>query len=141
MKADNPRKTRRIYLLTTAILVIPAAAGWMRFQQALRHWYYLIDLNVWPRPIYFAVSGGLIGIGYSLALIFHFLKLRFTEVYLRILGITLILWLWVDRIFVGIRESFRLLLPVTILITLFVISFDVFLFRKNSYLTKAGKNG
>lgn len=140
MKADNPRKTRRIYWLTTGILVIPAAAGWMRFQQALRHWYYLINLNIWPRPIYFAVSGGLIGISYSLALIFHFLNLRFTSVYQRILGITFIIWLWVDRIFISIRESFRLLLPGTILITLFVISFDVFLYRKKSYLTKASNN-
>lgn len=140
MNADKPRRVRRIYWWSALILAIPAISGWMRFQQALRHWYYLIDLNIWPHPIYIAVSGGLIGIGYSLALIFHFAKMRFTSTYVRFLGITLLIWLWIDRIFIGIRESFSLLFAGTIFITICVIGFDIFLFRKNSYSTKAGDN-
>ena len=141
MQAKTKNKTRRIYLLTILFIAIIATIGWMRFQQALRHWYYLISINLWPHPFYLAITGGLIGIGYSLALIFHFTQKPFTGLYLQLLGSSLIIWLWIDRIFIGMRESFPLLLAGTILITIMLILLDILIFKKNAYLKKKGTNG
>lgn len=127
------KKDRRIAWVSAIVLAIVATVGWMRFQQALRHWYYLIDLGVWPPPVYQAVSGGLIGIIHSLGLIFLASKRPFTAAYLRIINVLLLIWLWVDRIVIGIRDYFLLLLAGTIFISLCLICFDLLLYRNISY--------
>ena len=136
MKAEPQRKPlkirkkdRRIARVIAIILVVIATIGWMRFQQALRHWYYLINLGVWPPPIYQAVSGGMIGITHSLGLIFHLSKRPFTAAYLRIINVLLLIWLWIDRIFFTIRDYFMLLLAGTIFISILLVCFDVLLYR------------
>ena len=77
-----------------------ALIGWLRLQQTLVYWYYLLELNLWPHPIYLAISGGAIGFGYSLALFFHFLKFQYKALYIRFIGILLIFLLWIDRIWI-----------------------------------------
>jgi len=141
MRTKKAVKIHRIYWLTALALTILATVGWMRFQQSLHHWYYLIGLKLWPHPLYLAISGGLIGIGYSLALIFHLARKSFTPFYLRVLGITLLIWLWIDRIFIGMRDSFYLLLTGTILITVVMIALDIFIFHKNRYPEKEDNDG
>ena len=131
------QRSQGFFWLAALILAIFSVIGWMRFQQTLRHWYYLVDLGIWPHPVYLAVSGGLIGIGFGLALIFHLSRSRFTLFAIRILEIVLLIWLWIDRIFIGMRESFLLLLAGTVMITLIVIACDRFIFRRNSYVQKA----
>ncbi|MDO9547074.1 MAG: hypothetical protein Q7J07_10060 [Pelolinea sp.] len=127
------RKTHRIYWLSTFLLAIYALIGWLRFQQTLSYWYYLLELDLWPHPVYLAISGGLIGIGYSLALVCHLFRVRYTPQFIRVLGIALIIWIWIDRIWIGIREGFIDLLPVTILITACTISIDILLVSKLDY--------
>ena len=138
MRISLSAKSKWIRWITAGVLVVISMVGWMRFQQALRHWYYLIDLNLIPAPIYLAVSGGLIGIAFGVGLIFHLAGNPFTPVYLRLITATLVIWLWIDRIFVGVRNAFLLLLAGTIFISLCLIIFDQYLFSKNSYPMKAG---
>lgn len=138
MKRVNRGKAQYVFWGTALSLAAISLIGWMRFQQALRHWYYLLELTLWPPPIYLAASGGLIGIMYALGLIFHLTKQSFTALFLRITSAVLILWLWVDRIFFSIRGSFSLLLAGTIFLTILLIGLDLFLVRKNIYRMKAG---
>jgi len=127
------KKDRRIAWIAALAMIVIATIGWMRFQQALRHWYYLLDLGVWPPPVYQAVSGGLMGITFSLGLFFHFLKRPFTISYLRISNAILFVWLWIDRIFIGIRNYFLLFLAGTILISLCLFCMDVLIYRNITY--------
>ena len=127
------RKYRRIYWLSAFLLAFYALVGWLRLQQALTFWYYLLELGLRPHPIYLAISGGLIGIWYSLALIYHLFRLKFTPLIIRVLGIILIIWIWIDRIWIGIRQTFFDLLPVTIMITACTISIDILLISKLEY--------
>ena len=43
------------------LLPIYALIGWLRLYEALNYWDYLIELNIWPRPLYFAITGAVIG--------------------------------------------------------------------------------
>lgn len=138
MKRVNCGKAQYIFWTTALSLAAISLVGWMRFQQALRHWYYLLELTLWPPPIYLAVSGGLIGVLYALGLIFHLTRQSFTAPFLRVTSAVLILWLWADRVFFSIRGSFSLLLAGTIFLTILLIGLDLFLVRNNIYCMKAG---
>lgn len=129
------KKDRRVAWNAAVVMIFIATIGWMRFQQALRHWYYLINLGVWPPPLYQAVSGGLIGISFSLGLIFHILKRPFTISYLRVINALLFVWLWIDRIFIAIRDYFLLRLAGTISISVCLLCVDILLYRKITYPT------
>jgi len=130
------RRARRRYWISAFFFMLYALVGWLRFQQTLLYWYYLLELNLWPHPIYLAISGGALGIGYSLALIFHFIQYKFMPLYFRFLGIALIIWIWIDRIWIGMRNSFVLLLPITIIITGCTIGLDLLLVNKIEYKKK-----
>ena len=132
----NQRKNRRRYWFSASILFFFALVGWLRFQQTLRYWYTFIELDVWPHPLYSAITGGLIGIGYGLALIFHLSHITFTPRYIRILGVIFLAWIWFDRVWIAVREAFISLLPITILITVCTIGLDVLLIHKITYKMK-----
>ena len=134
------KRARRRYWISAFFLSLYALVGWLRLQQALSYWYYFLELGLWPHPLYFAVSGGLIGSGYSLALIFHFAHFKYTARFIHLLGILLIIWIWVDRIWIGIRDTFNSLLPITIIITGCTLGLDLLLVRKIEYMKKSEEN-
>ncbi len=131
------KRARRRYWISAFFLTLYALVGWLRFYQTLLYWYYFLGLGLWPHPLYFAVSGGMIGIGYSLALIFHLARFKYTGRYIRFLGFLLIVWIWIDRIWIGMRDSFISLLPITIIITICTIGLDLLLARKTEYIKKS----
>ena len=135
------KRARRRYWASAFFLFLYALVGWLRLQQALLFWYYFLELGLWPHPLYFAVSGGVIGAGYSLALIFHFVHFKYTAKIIRVLGILLIIWMWVDRIWIGIRDAFISLLPITIIITGCTLGLDLLFIRKIEYIKKSEENG
>jgi len=130
------KRARRRYWISAFLLMLYALVGWLRLQQTLLYWYYFLELELWPHPLYLAVSGAVLGIGYSLALILHFTRFNYTAGYIRFLGILLIIWIWIDRIWIGIRDTFISLLPITIIITGCTIGLDLFLVRKIEYKKK-----
>jgi len=134
------KRARQRYWISAFLLMLYALVGWLRLQQTLLYWYYFLELSLWPHPFYLAVSGGAIGIGYSLALIFHLARFEYSARYIRFLGILLIIWIWIDRIWIGIRDSFILLLPITIIITGCTIGLDLLLIRKTEYKKKNQKH-
>ncbi len=131
---------QRVFWVTILVLAVISTLGWLRFQQALRLWYYLIDLNVQPPPIYLAASGALIGLSHSLGFFFHVFKKPYTRVYLRVINALLLLWLWVDRVFFVIRDFFSLLLAGMVSITIILIVCDLYLYRHITYKKKVSEN-
>ena len=131
---------RRWYWIAAFMLMLYALIGWLRLQQTLLYWYYFLELNLWPHPLYLTVSGGMIGIGYGLALVFHLFRFKHTALYIRIVGILLISWIWIDRIWIGRRTSFIALLPITMLITFCTIGLDLLFTRKIEYQKKIEEN-
>jgi hypothetical protein len=128
----NKKRIRRRFWTSAFLLAVFTLVGWLRFQQALRYWYYLIEIKLWPHPLYFAASGGLIGLGYGLALLFHLLRFRYISLYIRVLTALFLIWLWIDRIWIVTRESFLPLLPITILITVCTIGLNLLYIRRTT---------
>ena len=104
--------------------------GWLRFAEALRYWDYLLELNIWPRPLYFAITGAIIGAGFALAWVFLLLKLKMSWVFNRILGWVFLLWFWIDRIWLSMREAFFNQLLIALLITAVTLAWMFLLTRK-----------
>lgn len=95
--------------------------GWLRMGVALRQWHYLVKLGVWPRPLYFVLSGGLIGLVFTIACLVLLIRKPFEIIAVRAAGWLFLAWFWVDRIWLGTRESFYTQLAVAILITVFTL--------------------
>jgi len=119
---------RRIFLL--CLLPIYALIGWLRLHEALNYWDYLTELNIWPRPMYFAVTGGLLGLGFALAWIFLLLKLKASARYNRIFGAIFLIWFWADRIWLSLREAFFNQLFIAFLITAVTLCWMFLLIHK-----------
>lgn len=118
------------------LLPIYALIGWLRLHESLNYWDYLIELNIWPRPMYFAVTGGLLGLGFTFAWIFHLLRLKASARYNRILGVIFLFWFWADRIWLSLREAFFNQLFTAFLITAVTLGWMFLLIHKTDFMQK-----
>lgn len=116
-----------------------ALLGWLRFTNGLKFSDNFTDINLWPRPLYISISGLVIGILFTTAIIFMVLKIKYTPAFLRILGVLFILWLWFDHIWFGTREAFFNQVIITLLITLVTLILIFVLVKKKDY-NKEKKN-
>lgn len=119
-----PRAAVRRRAVTVFCLFWYALLGWLRFYETLVYRSYLTKLNIWPRPEYILGSGLLIGLAFSLAILFVLLKVRYTSAYVRWLGGIFLAWLWFDHIWFGTRAAFFsqvLVLTAITLMTLLVM--------------------
>ncbi len=125
---------RRILLL--CLLPIYALIGWLRLHEAINYWDYLIELNIWPRPLYFAVTGGLLGLGFTLGWILLLLKFKASARYNRTLGVIFLIWFWADRIWLSLREAFYNQLFIAFLITAITLGWMFLLIHKADFKQK-----
>lgn len=133
-RSNKRRRWRKTILI--ALLGIFALVGWLRLHGALTYRDYFTTLNLWPHPIYLAISGGMIGITFTLAIFFLLLKWRFADLYARWLAIAFLLWFWIDRIWLSVREAFFIQLETAILITLATFFWAFILIRKKDFRQK-----
>ena len=117
-------------IISLCLLPGYALIGWMRLVEALRFWDYLLELNIWPRPLYFAVTGAAIGASFTLAWVFLLLKLKVSGFFSRVLGGVFLLWFWIDRIWFSMREAFFNQLLIAFLITTVTLAWTFFLTQK-----------
>jgi len=137
-KSARRAKWRRIAVIISLSAI--AMAGWLRARETLVYWSYLLKLKIWPSPLYILLSGLVIGLTFSLGVLFVAIQLRFAPLYIRISGVLLLLWLWCDYIFLGTREAFFdqvLVLTIISLLTLHV----VFILVRNKDFSKEEYHG
>jgi hypothetical protein len=58
--------------------------GWLRLAEVVKVYYYLIQLGLNPHPLYFAISGGLIGLLFSIAWIARLTKRSWSTKFIRL---------------------------------------------------------
>jgi hypothetical protein len=123
-------------IISLCLLPWYALIGWMRLVEALRFWDYLLELNIWPRPLYFAVTGAAIGASFTLAWVFLLLKLKVSGFFSRVLGGVFLLWFWIDRIWFSMREAFFNQLFIAFVITAITLVWMFLLTRKTDLSRK-----
>jgi hypothetical protein len=127
MSAVEPKKKRRRRPFLQWILILgfllAGVYGWLRFQQSLILWDTLILIEVWPGPVYLAISGAVwamittaIGFGMLLRQFWAWHAARYAVVFLAA-------WFWVDRLALTQSEAARTNLPFMALLTVLVVVF------------------
>jgi hypothetical protein len=127
-------------IISLCLLPGYALIGWLRLAEVLNNWDYLLELNIWPRPLYFAITGTLIGAGFTLALVFLLLKCKFGGRFNRILGGVFLVWFWADRIWFSLRDAFFNQLFVAFLITAITLIWMFLLTQKTDLQRKGVAN-
>lgn len=122
--------------LLTALLSLYALMGWLRLVGTLRLWDYLEKFILWPRPLYLAVSGGLIGFLFSLAIILFLAQRKLAPRFSRVLALLFLIWFWVDRIWLSTRAAFFVQLEASLLITLTTLFWAFGLIKKKDFSNK-----
>ncbi|MDP2965528.1 MAG: hypothetical protein Q8N39_05740 [Pelolinea sp.] len=123
-------------IISLCLLSVYALIGWLRLAEALRYWDYLLELNIWPRPLYFAITGAIIGAGFTFAWIFLLLKLKFSGRFNRVLGGVFLVWFWTDRVWFSMREAFFIQLFTAFFITAVTLIWMFLLTQKTELLRK-----
>ena len=130
---------RRILLL--CLLPVYALIGWLRLSEALRFREYLVELNIWPRPLYFAVTGAVLGAAFTLAWFFLLIKFKWSGRFNRLLGFVFLFWFWIDRIWFSLREAFFNQLFVAFLVTAITLGWMFLLIQRTDLHRKEAHNG
>ncbi len=138
-KKKTPGRLLRVILVMT--LGVYALMGWLRLHGALTYWDYFHQIHLKPGPLYLAISGGLIGFSFSLAVILFLAKSRIAGRYGRWLAGVFLLWFWIDRIFFSTREAFFFQLEISVLISLATFFWAFVLIQKKDLKQKPPKKG
>jgi uncharacterized membrane protein len=102
--SKKPSGWRRV--LAVLCLALYTLMGCLRFFQGIAYRSLFAELALWPDPLYIILSGAAIALGFSLVLLLVLLKNRHAPRVSRWLGTAFLLWLWIDRIWLGRREAF-----------------------------------
>lgn len=135
-KPHGSKWGKRRKALAAALLVIYAAMGWMRLNASLEYRNYLLELNLFPPPIYSAVTGGLIGLLFTLAFILLIFSVKAAPLLVRYLGILFLIWFWSDRIWFSTREAFFSQLFISLMITFATLVWSFILIQKKDFPRK-----
>ena len=128
---ESNTKKRREWQRITALgmAVIYSLMGWLRLRETLRYWHYLRSLRLYPGPLYLAVSGGMVGLLFTVIFFLILFRSRISTVFTRITSFLFLLWWWADRIWLGTREAFVTHLSTSVLITVLSLLFAFLLVR------------
>jgi len=93
---------RRITLFI--LLAIVSIVGWLRMAEAIKVYDYLIQLGLNPHPLYFIISGGLIGILFLIAIIARLIKTAWSTKFIRLCSIVLGIQLLIENAVLSINQ-------------------------------------
>jgi hypothetical protein len=116
-------------LLLIIGFVLLSIYGWLRFQQSLALWDILRQIEMWPGPLYLAISGavwGLTGLAAGLGLFF---RRSWAANWARGSILFLAVWYWFDRQVLAQSEAARSNQIFMALLTAFVIAYTYLVLR------------
>jgi len=119
---------RRITALSIAFFY--ALMGWVRLRESIRYYSYLQSIQLYPGPLYIAISGSAAGAVFTAAFFLILFRSRIAPFYARIVSLVYIAWWWADRIWLGRPEAFERQVFLTTLVTLVTLIFAFILVRK-----------
>jgi hypothetical protein len=115
---------KRTFLLL--ILIGISIFGWLRFSGVIQIYDYLLQIGFSPHPIYFALSGSLIGILFLIAAIVTAMKLWWASKYVRVCVLCLCIHLIIENSFLSRNQSSQPSIIMAMLITI-----GIFLLTRN----------
>jgi riboflavin transporter FmnP len=120
-----PVKRNRSFWLKVLVFTFAFASifGWLRLYQAIFDWQFLIDLQVRPAPIYFAIHGLTAGMLTLLTAITLWFGVKWAPWLGRGAAIFLAIWYWLDRILLSKSLTSRTDMPFAAIVTILLLVF------------------
>jgi hypothetical protein len=118
----NPRKKAGWRGRTAlGLMAILAGFGWLRLYNAVRLYDYLSALNLWPSPLYLAISGAGMGLVFSAAGWLWVWRSPHAVRAVRVAGVLFLAWFWADRIWLSTPDRFLDLLAISLITSLAIV--------------------
>jgi hypothetical protein len=117
------------FLLLLAGLFVLSVYGWLRFQQSLSLWKILIQIEVWPGPLYLAISGAAWGLMGLIAVLALFFRLTWAIQYTKVIVLLMAAWYWFDRLVLVQSEAARTNLVFMALLTILAVIYTFAVLR------------
>ena len=114
-------KWRRTFLLI--LLAAISIFGWLRVSESIKAYNYLLQLGLKPHPIYFVISGGLIGLLFLIAFVALIAKLVWSNQLIHLSTLFLGLILFIEDAFVRINKLslFSVIIKLVLVSVLFLL--------------------
>jgi hypothetical protein len=103
----------------TLLLIVLAAItffGWLRAAEAIKGFDYLIQLGLNPHPLYYVISGSLIGLLFLIAFAARIIKLAWSRRFIHFCAIFLGLLFIIEEVFISINKAGILSIVVKLLL-------------------------
>jgi len=88
-----------LLLFLELVLLVFSLDSWLRFQQAIANWAYLISLGADVLPLYLAVSGAVWSIVSLVAAVGLWFYQRWAVIGTGVGALLFTVWYWLDRLF------------------------------------------
>jgi hypothetical protein len=110
--------------------------GWLRFQQSLALWDILIQIGIWPGPLYLAISGAVWGMLGLVAGVGLFLRKNWAARFTQAAVLFMAAWYWFDRLVLVKSEAAQANLTFMVLLTILSVAFTFAVLRKIEQIHK-----
>lgn len=142
MSTDRPPKNKRPFLfkLLSLILLLMALYGWLRFGQSIYQWKFLLDFGVNPSPLYILVSGLLIGVVLTTALIAFWFQLKWSTRFVQVSVVLAALYWWLDYLLLTQNQAAFSNWPFRLAASLVVLGFIFSYLHLNHARNRKGQN-
>ncbi len=97
---SRPKRTLSLNVLAFCMLGI-SLFGWLRLQQAVLDWDFLIQLGVQPGPLYLALGGILWGVLGLTATVSLWYRLSWSVIFTKTAALVFAASYWIDRLALG----------------------------------------
>jgi hypothetical protein len=110
----------------TLLLILLAAIsifGWLRAAESIKAYNYLIQLGLNPHPLYFVISGSLIGFFFLIAFAARITKLAWSRWFIHFCAIFLGLLFIIEEVFISINKAgiFSIVIKGSLVAVLFLL--------------------
>jgi hypothetical protein len=102
LSQETPKVKRHprsiLFWISVALFLGFSFLGWLRLQQSIVNWQWLVSIGVTPGPLYLAITGGLWGVAGLAAGIGLWLRWPWARLVAKIAVIFLVISYWADRL-------------------------------------------
>lgn len=121
----SSQKSKRPFWLVTLILafLLLSLMGWLRTEQVILQRRFLATLELYPGPIYIAVSGAIWGIGGLLSSLGLWLRKKWSRTISLMITLLFTAWYWIDEFLFSPLSASRPNLLFRIAVTIISLSY------------------
>ena len=121
---SNSRFLKLPQLILFILLATVSVFGWLRMAETISVYNYLIQLGLNPHPLYFVVSGGLIGMLFLIAFITQITRSAWSRRFIHLCAAMLAAVFLIETIVLSINKTgvFSLIIEFILIIAIYLLS-------------------